>query len=260
MYLSFYLPFMYSIKTRFPTIPRFVSWLIIYFFPVLFSFCFFFDGNVFFPLIYRSFISIALVYTLYEIGYIYNDTETVKKELKPTLRLDKKLVEYYEIHKILIYSCRFVVAIFLSCIIYMFYHSILFLAFAWSLIPLYFLYNTFRSRINIPLHFLLVTVRFCSIILIFSDKFPFIPFLMMAFIFPVINTLERCSEKRFNLPYFEGLFLTNRKDGRYKYYSILLCVSLALLANDFNQVNLVFVFFSLYFFLYRLVVSGINIK
>jgi len=48
----------------------------------------------------------ALIYTVYEIGYIANDTETIKHETNPAMRLTANELAYYERHKHLIYGFR----------------------------------------------------------------------------------------------------------------------------------------------------------
>ena len=67
-----------------------------------------------------SFISFV---NLYETGYIYNETETIKKEKDPTKRLTNEQLAFYERHKYLIYSERlllsfilnFCLSFFISC-------------------------------------------------------------------------------------------------------------------------------------------------
>jgi len=76
-------------------------------------------------------------------------------------------------------------------------------------------------------------------------------FFYCVLLFPLINLLERCSEKRFQLPFFQKNVFSNKVDGRYKYYCILIIIAGLLLFNEMNWANLVFLFLSLYYFVYR---------
>lgn len=83
-----------------------------------FSFLSFYEKGMFsFLLCY--FLSVMLVYNYYEIGYIQNDTETIKKENNPTLRLTMIQLQYYKSHFILIYSSRIFWGILLSLLLYL---------------------------------------------------------------------------------------------------------------------------------------------
>lgn len=260
MYLYLYVTLMYTVKTRLPTLPRFISWLIIYLIPVSLSYLYFSPVLPNTSLLFKSLLGILLIYTLYEIGYIYNDTETVKNEVNPTMRLSAQSLKHYEKYKKFIYLSKFITACFLSLAIYFLYGANNFIIVAWFIIPLYIIYNLVRSRVNLPIHFLLVCVRFCSPLLLFTNQIPIVSFIMMVTIFPIINTLERCAEKRFNLPKLQKNSLLNRKNGRYKYYGMLCLLAIGLCVIQYKHVNQVFLGYSIYFFLYRFVTSRVTIK
>lgn len=255
--IIFYIPFQYSFKSRLKKFPQKISWLIIYFFPVLFSFTFIEGIDVNFENICLSFAGISLIYCLYEIGYIYNDTETIKNEEKPTLRLSKENLLFYEKNKNNIYGFRFISALIISIVIYYFSEKIIFLIASWSIILLYIAYNSIRNRLNLPLHFCLVTLRFCSIPLLFAQYISVATTISLILLFPLLNTLERCRESRFNLPLFQKLVINNAKTGRYYYYLLLILVAMVSFIISYKQgfnthVPIVFLIYSLYFFIYRL--------
>lgn len=253
----FYLPFLYSFKTRFTSLTKKVSWAIIYLIPVSFSGLFIIDFTQFsLSNLIVSLFGILLIYTLYETGYIYNDTETVKIEKKPTLRLNPLQLKYYEKHKTIIYLSRLVVAIIISIGIYIHTTSPGFIIATWSLIPLYAIYNSIRNRWNILIHFFLVLIRFCSIPLLFSPNIPITSTAYLILLFPLLNTLERCREKRFNFYKLQKITINNASNGRYIYYFILLLLSSSILIINFINDNyihpdIVFFLYSLYFFSYR---------
>lgn len=258
-YNIFYLPFWYSKQTRFRTIPRFFSWVIIYLIPVSLSFLLVHLGFDY-TYLFKSFLGIFLVYNLYEIGYIYNDAETIKNETSPTLRLDYQQLQFYENNKKNIYCSRFFIAALITFVLSLYEGTLFFLLASWSIIPVYVLYNSVRSRLNIPLHFILVTLRYSSPILLFTGLDKAYVIVLLIFLFPLINTLERCSGKRFNLTFFRGFFLTNKKSGRYIYYFILLVSGLFCYHISGDFVFYIFSCYAFYYMTFRFLSAQVNLN
>ena len=182
----------------------------------------------------------------YEIGYIQNDTETIKKENNPTLRLTMIQLQYYKSHFILIYSSRIFWGILLSLLLYLLSDSVsYFICSSILLLLLYQVYNNVRNRFTLFLHFLLVIIRYWAIILYFPISLSFMCYLLL--LFPVLNLLERSSESRFHIPYISYL-IADRNDiplFRVKYYLTLLFLMLIL--EFFTEIPLVILFLSFYF-------------
>ena len=111
----FYVPVLYAIRTRFlkRTKLGIFFWLAEYLFPVLLSFLL---ANIEPISISQMLLSVVCVYCFYEIGYIQNDCETIKKEENPTLRLSEDELKIYERNKWNIYMTRGV--FFFQCIIF----------------------------------------------------------------------------------------------------------------------------------------------
>lgn len=258
-YSIFYLPFWYSKQTRFRTITRFFSWIIIYVIPVSLSFLLV-SPEFSYINIFKSFLAILLVYNLYEIGYIYNDAETIKKEISPTLRLNYQQLQYYENNKNYIYFFRFSVSLLITFALSLYDRTLLFLLASWAIIPAYVLYNTVRSRLNIPLHFILVTLRYCSPVLLFTGVNDAYICFFMILLFPLINTLERCTESRFGLVFFKDLFLTNRKSGRYFYYLILLITGLFCCYVFGDYLFYAFSCYAFYYMTFRFLSAQVNLN
>ena len=84
-----YLPFVYTFHTRLLSLSSKISWFTTYVIPVLIT-CFYFNLDYGF-----SFLLIFSIYAAYEIGYIVNDCELIKKEENPTIRLNSKELNYY---------------------------------------------------------------------------------------------------------------------------------------------------------------------
>lgn len=258
MNLKFFLPFYYTFETRLPKRYQKVSWIIIYLMPVLLSFLYItpiFELNN----LLKSFLGISLIYTIYEIGYIYNDTETIKKENSPTIRLSTADIQYYDLNKASIYTYRITLALLISIILMTYNSSILFIVSSWLILIVFYFYNQIRNKFTLVLHFFLVSLRFSTIPLLFTMSFPWFIMLYLILIFPLINTLERCSEQKFSLLFFQKKIINNIKYVRFIYYSIIFCIALSLLIIKFfisnnTYVEKVFLCYSSYYLIYRLII------
>lgn len=242
MSYNFYIPFFYFIKTRLKRKVKIASWLFIYHVPIL-LFSYLYNDYVGFNIL----CVIVVIYCLYEIGYIYNDTETIKNEINPTLRLCSNELDYYEKHKYRIYLVRILIALSL-CLWYAICYGKYDIFLTWLILPVFLYYNLIRSRFNLILHFILVTLRFSLPFYILSSSIMF--FIASLLLFPLLNLIERCAENRFNLCFFQGFLLSNKTSGRYIYY-FLIAIFLAPFCIMYNQlVSILFV--CIYFLLFRL--------
>ncbi|HFO5149574.1 TPA: hypothetical protein ACHJRG_004980, partial [Escherichia coli] len=97
--LFFFVPFLYFYKTRLRSIIKLISWGVIYLVPIFLSTFSFANIDYYFI---SYFVVLTLTYNLYEIGYIQNDTETIKKEHNPTLRLSRDELFFYNNHRVYI--------------------------------------------------------------------------------------------------------------------------------------------------------------
>ncbi len=117
--LFFFVPFLYFYKTRLRSIIKLISWGVIYLVPIFLSTFSFANIDYYFI---SYFVVLTLTYNLYEIGYIQNDTETIKKEHNPTLRLSRDELFFYNNHRVYIYFFRlfisFVLTIALAFFVY----------------------------------------------------------------------------------------------------------------------------------------------
>lgn len=226
----FFIPFLYFYHSRLKSITKALSWVFIYIFPI-FTFSFVSDSNSLQDLAWLL-LYITGIYTIYEIGYINNDCETIKNESNPTLRLSKSELEYYNDNRNLIYIFRgvisfiIVLALSFSEIASPYY---VFVSYT-GLLVTFLVYNSVRSILNLPLHFLLVLFRFSSFTLIFNLGFD--SFVATILIFPLINLIERCGEARFKLPFFQKSFFSNHDLLRVVYYTIALTFLLAVDAYE----------------------------
>lgn len=231
--LYFYVPIAYSIRTRFNTWPKAIGWFFTYLFPV---------GLLFFilPMEYDILTKIALfviavlaVYTVYEIGYIENDTETIKSEKNPSLRLGEEDFVYYEMNKIKIYLFRVLLLFVFIYILHVLSNSNAFyFTISMALLLLLFkLYNGVRNRLNLFIQFFLSSIRYFSIMLLLLDKSHYVYLMIFLLTFPLLNFIEWTTKKRFFITFMSDF--NDRIDAlRVVYYLIILIVGIIFFKNN----------------------------
>ena len=172
--MRIFLPFYYLFYSRLKSNISRIAWIFTYIIPI---FIVSYLSNIEFIF---TFLLIFSIYFTYEIGYIYNDCEVIKKEINPTLRLKKEDIQYYEKYKLIIYSIRI---LFLSIII-----GIIYLSYPYYINPvfytlggisfLYIIHNSIRNHWNILSYSLLI---FLDILLFFFYRTRcFLLFLIMG--------------------------------------------------------------------------------
>ena len=215
----FYLPVLYFFHTRVTSGAARASWCLIYLVPLSLTL------SVFSPdASWHAFVLLLsgclAIYSVYELGYIENDTMTIRSEHKPTIRLSQTQMAYVDQHWYQIVVIRVLVA---SLLLAASYGAPGFNWFALALlclIPTFTFYNRIRGRANALLHPLLVGIRFCAPLILLKPE-PEI--LLFGFLlFPLLNSLERAAEARYQLPGLQAIWLTNQVSGRWSYYGILL--------------------------------------
>lgn len=253
--LMFYVPVLYAIRTRFlkRTKLGIFFWLAEYLFPVLLSLLL---ANIEPISIFQMLLSVVCVYCIYEIGYIQNDCETIKKEENPTLRLSEDELKIYERNKWNIYMIRGVLGILFS--MYYIQQGIpicILLPVLWGIVPLYLLYNGLRNRLNQYLVLLLMIYRYGVPFLLYTHFNGNCYLLLLIIIsYPIPTFIQICAkEKRGRCEkwalFFVGSY-NKREVFRLKFYFLLILLvgAFALL----NQVHLYDVILPIYFFLFRI--------
>ncbi|PMG69729.1 hypothetical protein BCU85_06150 [Vibrio lentus] len=213
--MHFFIPFLYFFNTRVLTYTKLISWFVVYFIPfLLLSFLALGPNGVFFAMV-----TVIGIYSVYELGYIWNDAETIKFESNPTLRLNRRELIFYEKYKVGIYCARALISIVVVCLFDEFFSdlTLFFIINLLLILFVYVIYNSVRNRLNLLLHIILVTLRCSFIFLYFGFEYFAVSFLL----FPLINFFERASQKRFDLPFFQRWILSNKRSGRYVYYLIV---------------------------------------
>ncbi|KJE26176.1 putative membrane protein [Geobacillus kaustophilus] len=233
--MKFYIPLYYMFYSRFKTKLNKISWFILIFFPTLSMTIYFSEVKSLYT--YVSFLLATLAFfCVYEIGYIVNDTITIKKEKKPNMRITMSEVEYLRgnfwkiiLSKVLI---SVISLIFLFLISRTFNVKIYTFQFFISLIGVsyfFYLHNTIRSRYNIFTFALLNIIKYYAFILLvvpFSKSL--IPLLISIIFFPLVRTIEHSTKEKYNLIGMQR-FVKNNDSFRVKYYALLFTVTLIIL-------------------------------
>lgn len=250
----FFLPMAYFVSTRLEGRAAVASWVMIYPVPLLIS-VWTVSGHRVDPAgLVALLLAMLATYTLYELGYMDNDTRTVRRESAPTERLRDDEKAFYERARWFIVTLRLVIA-FGACFAITALvpanagGKLIFSLGLLGILTVFPAYNSVRGRVNLPLHFVLVLCRFClpGMVLVSSDHWTYFGLMIVAF--PLINLMERAGEPRYGLPVF-GPVLKYRHWSRVIYYLVATAIALVILSASGSSITAAVTLG--YFFVYRL--------
>lgn len=255
--LMFYIPIMYALETRFLKRSKWgvLIWGTEYLFPVTMT-LFLVVGMDICEIWIKFLLAIAGVYDFYEIGYIQNDCETIKKEASPTLRVSSAELAFYERAKFKIYGIRLILGVVFSLSCFVNGTSWVTLLVLWLIIPFYMLYNNLRGRINLYLILPLAIYRYCmpvSLVVYNHDAVFWYSWIMLVVAYPFLKFLEICAGGK-SLPQEKWTIFILKNDDRFAfrvkyYFSVTICVFVFCLLNG-NAPLLWYI--PLYYFILRL--------
>lgn len=209
-------------------------------------------------------IGLFLIYNLYEIGYIQNDCETIKREEFPKLRLSSLEIQFYERQKSFIYLVRCIVGMLLSYLLFSRGLNPIYILFIWLLIPTYLLYNSMRNKWNLIIHAVLMFIRYYGLVLIATNRFVFIEALCVLFLYPVPVVIVLSVKGKFGgyrnklvMRYLISNF-NKLKTFRIKYYFLLL--ALFLILNYYNVLTINIIIPFVYFLLFNVISHIYDLK
>ena len=249
--MKFFIPLYYSFFTRINKITTLISYIYTF---LLINFLLVYlvsgiENNMQFKentlIFILAFISLNIVY---EIGYLYNDYYTIKKEKNPTLRLSNEENLFLNDFFPLLVAFR----VFLITIIILLLSNFrninlnLFILMLSLLNLSYALHNYFRNKMNLVTIFLLMFFKYLSIPLLFIKSICVIYILgIFLLTFPLVRTLLFTVHERI------GIKLIDKKkivEFRVKYFFIGSILGLAL--NIFSNKMIYLFYFSFYFFVF----------
>jgi len=259
--LIFIIPIWYTLKTRFikRSSKGFLFWASEYLFPVLLAmWCI---NTSHFNVIDAT-LAILSVYCFYELGYIQNDCETIKRESQPTLRLSEDELAVYEANKALIYTIRIVLILAVCVYYFVMGLSLPILIVMIAVLPYYILYNTVRGKICDYLINPLTAYRYCMPLILYTIgtiNWTAVIYIIFAYIFPTF--LQYCVREKNGKPSAIALkIIGNYKDRdvfRIKYYSLFLMTSvfvffMGYLPIEYLSIAAYFLIFRISTYIYRL--------
>jgi len=266
---SFYIPLLYTFHTRLKTCMKTFSLVIIYVIPVLYILLL--ECNGAYPtvvVILSGCFAIISVYNVYETGYIQNDTETIKQDKSPTIRLSSNNFDYYRRHKKKIYAFRtglFILFSFLHCLFFDVQSLIMFETSLLAIFLVYQWYNRRRDRLLIFRYFLLVSLRYIAPLLIYPEHFSWKICIVALMVFPLVKSLSIKAEnddgEKYNPIVWKYILKCDKQrltEYRAVSYGILLCINLLLYV--LNIFSLSYCLPVLYMFVYRTSIWLIVIK
>lgn len=162
-------------------------------------------------------------YGVYELGYMDNDTRTVRGEATPTERLSDDEKNFYSRARwwIVVLRLAFVAAACVSIELLLegSYSRTALLTGLTVIMVVFPVYNSVRGVAGLPLHLLLTSARFCvpGMVLVPFGLVDY--FFVMWLAFPFVNLLERAGEPRYGLSWFAP-FLRKRDAVRVMYYAV----------------------------------------
>lgn len=261
MYSFFYWPYLYTNEAKLSKRGRLLSYLGIFTIPPIYFALVLQAPTITLQNLFSCLLGMILIQNLYEVGYIQNDTETIKKEKNPTMRLQQADLDYYSSNRFGIYATRAIIDFILVGLLVYLNHGLMsvwvFLGVAHTITPIFLLYNAMRNTWNILLHFFLATLKFSSLQFLFFDSLQVNVFILSIFAYPIINLIDRASTPRF-LKKFSAYYIPRVAILRAVYYWFLLLFCLVGVYFDVIQPEaLVIVAF---FVVYRSLIAVTRMK
>ncbi|MGM9810084.1 MAG: hypothetical protein ACI30J_04365 [Paludibacteraceae bacterium] len=262
----FYLPFAYLYGVRMHSIGKFVSWCFLLLVPSLTYFYLSLPAET--PLCTTALSYLLLwcsIIPYYELGYMYNDTYTTRKEEKPSLRLTDAQTAYFYQHTKSIYILRllWVVALLaaLGTLNLWQTNSLLTIVWVLLLLPVFQVYNHIRGLKAVLFYPVLVSWRYIPFLLYgYGATHWWALLLLMLFSYPVEISIERFSMPRHRYPWIRRLIPDEPSKAKFRCGYYIVCTLLAtLLIYSFSLPYIALIPY-LIFAIYRIVICTYTLK
>lgn len=224
----FYIPFGYYYAVRLGTVAKLLSWMLLYIMPTAFYSAIGYSGS---PIMFgiNYLLVLIAVFSLYEYGYIVNDTLSILREDQPAIRLYEHNFVHFSRWKSLILIARLGYAIMAMVLLYTLngdsVHtvqvelSIAFMCLCFAV------YNRWRNRYNVWFYPVLVCSRYIPFMLLYQQGW--LPYVLLLISFPLLNALERFSMPRYRWRCMKRLIPDESSKTRFRvvYYALFLPLS-----------------------------------
>lgn len=224
----FTIPGAYTLLKRMVTNNKRLGLFCYHIIPVVYLYfsCHFFSIRAFIACL----ILIAAFYAQYEIGYIYNDTETIKLEDKPSKRLSEDETFYYSIHRIGVYISHIVAFLVLGLMALLLEINLHFCFYSLGLMVIeaivFLCYNRIRGKKSLFVFFILELLKYLPFIAIYESTDWQKLLILVASIYALPNTIERLSFKRYGIIFMQSMLPTTNAYLKFRvfFYLVICCL------------------------------------
>lgn len=248
--MKFLIPFYYGFSTRTKTLFYKISFIAIIVFPILIV-CMFSNHKLLY-ILPRFILAFISMYCVYEIGYIFNDTYTVRFETNPTYRLHQKERLKVERWANLLIAIRIFIVI-ISCmgLFYLGVENFNYFTLMLGLLNVaYALHNFYRSKMNILTILLVLIFKYCAIPILFMPLNVYIYyFIGLMFSVPILRTIEFAAKPEYGIKLFSNFKYDRFRVYYYAFFSVLLFL---IRGYEYKIINNIFILY-LYLLLFRTV-------
>ena len=248
------IPFVYLIKSRLNKLSLLISWLISYVF-VQYIFVKIFNNSI---NIFDFILIFTFLINIYELGYVFNDVYTIKKEKNPTLRFSKNYLLLLEKKILYLILLNILYILILIVIIDKEYLDLVFY-FSLMIILFFIFHNNIKNNLNIITFLFLNHCKniFVPTILVienFNIEL-FIELNILIFIiFTFYRSIENLSLSRFNIKYLKFIN-DNRHFFRVSYYFLVIIFVCTIYIYNLNQTYINFIYLLTFLLIYRIITT-----
>jgi hypothetical protein len=203
--------------------------------------------------------AVVIFNSVYETGYIENDTRTILREDTPTLRLKKEDYTFFKEKYYLILFLKVGLSVFLLFLVNLLADKLSYEVYILRYIVLligirffFYLHNVIRNRINILTFFSLSSTKYIApLFLLLPWDALMISWMVSLFLFPIVRTMEHATKKKYELIKWIK-FVGHHDLFRIKYYGfILLIFSIMYIFSPKDIILTSFILF-IYFLIFRI--------
>lgn len=218
--LNYYIPILYTLKTRYNTTFHKISFFIMTLLPSLVVVMLSSKGSA---NIVDYVILFLVMQSVYECGYLFNDLVTVQYEKNPTNRIDSIMSYTLLKHLQNLLTARLVLATLLvAYIISKYQQAILVIPLLLVLLIDYTIHNFYRNRTNIITMCTMVSLKYFIPCVPFLSVSNYMEWYLVIFLsIPLIRTIEYAGKPRYNLKIFE---VKDFEKFRVQYYGFLVLI------------------------------------
>lgn len=197
----------YLLRSRLEGRTARVSWFLIN--PVVIGIAAAWVTTMAFPAFMLAFVLAFLAWqSVYEIGYLENDIQTVKRESSPTLRLPPDAHRLLATRYRVIVGIKWLIAGLLTILLALLdvqgvisFHFVVFVALLAATRLAFRAHNTLRTRTNIATYFALAALKYATLPAGFNgSESTLLLVVVLCLVFPTVRTIEHACKVKYGFP------------------------------------------------------------